>query len=232
MDSTNIILQTERIGGKPISQVFNMDCVEGMKQIPDNFFCLAITDPPYGIGEDGRNNHTRSKLAKAKDYRSNSRYDNATPEGQYFDELRRVSKNQIIWGGNYFIKHLDNTPCLVVWDKDNGESDFADCEIAWTSFPTAVRKVRYKWAGMLQQDMKNKEERLHPNQKPVSLYQWLLTTYAQPGQRILDTHMGSQSSRIAAYLMGFDYYGWEIDAEYFEQGNKRFDLVTSQQQLF
>lgn len=121
----------------------NKDCMVGMSEYPDKFFDLAIVDPPYGIGEDGRNNHTRSKLAKSKDYRSNARYDNSIPDYAYFQELFRVSKNQIIWGGNYYIEFLKNTPCIIVWDKDNGENDFADCELAWTSFSTAVR--RFKW---------------------------------------------------------------------------------------
>lgn len=209
-----------------------MDCMEGMKQFPDKFFELAIVDPPYGIGEDGRNNHTRGKLAKAKDYRSKSRYDNSTPDEQYFKELKRVSVDQIIWGGNYFIENLESTPCFIVWDKNNGDNDFADCELAWASFDTAVRRYKYTWAGMLQENMKNKEIRIHPNHKPIQLYKWLLTNYAKQGDKILDTHMGSQSSRIAAYNMGFDFWGYEIDSEYFEQGNKRFAEQTAQTQLF
>jgi site-specific DNA-methyltransferase (adenine-specific) len=215
-----------------VSEVFNEDCVQGMKRFADKFFDLAVVDPPYGIGEDGRSNHTRGKLAKAKDYRANSRYDNATPDANYFIELRRVSKHQIIWGGNYFIEHLDSTPCFIVWDKNNGENDFADCELAWSSFPTAVRRYKYTWNGMLQQNMKDKEERIHPNHKPVSLYKWLLQNYAQSGDIILDTHMGSQSSRIAAFNMGFDYYGFEIDKDYFEAGNKRFKEQTAQIKMF
>lgn len=215
----------------PISEVFNEDNMIGMARYPDKFFDLAIVDPPYGIGEDGRNNHTRGKLAKAKDYRRNSRYDNDIPPAEYFIELFRVSKNQIIWGGNYFIQHLYDTPCFIVWDKNNGENDFADCELAWTSFKTACRKFKHTWNGMLQENMAQKEERVHPNHKPARLYKWLLTNYAQPGNKILDTHMGSQSSRIAAYQMGFDYWGFEIDREYFEAGNKRFKEQTAQLKL-
>lgn len=215
------------------SEVFNMDCMEGMKLYPDNHFDLAIVDPPYGIGEDGRNNHTRGKLAKAKDYRSNSRYDNATPDKEYFIELQRVSKHQIIWGANHFISKIPlDSPCWIVWDKNNGDNDFADCELAYGSFNTAVRRFKFTWNGMLQEDMKNKEQRIHPNHKPIKLYEWLLSQYAKAGDLILDTHMGSQSSRIAAHQMGFDYVGFEIDKEYFDAGCKRFDLVTSQTQLF
>lgn len=215
----------------PISEVYNECNMIGMARYPDKFFDLAIVDPPYGIGEDGRNNHTRGKLAKAKDYRSNSRYDDAIPTAEYFNELFRVSKNQIIWGGNYFIQHLHDTPCFIVWDKNNGENDFADCELAWASFKTACRKFKHTWNGMLQENMSDKEERIHPNHKPVRLYKWLLQNYAQPGNKIVDTHMGSQSSRIAAYQMGFDYYGWEIDKDYFEAGNKRFKEQTAQLKL-
>jgi len=196
--------------------------MEAMKEFPDKFFELAIVDPPYGIGEDGRNNHTRGKLAKSKDYRNNARYDNDTPDINYFNELKRVSTNQIIWGGNYFIDYLESTSCFIVWDKNNGTNDFADCELAWTSFGTAVRKFRFTWNGMLQGNMANKEERLHPNQKPIALYQWLLKNYANPGDKILDTHLGSGSSRIAAYKMGFDFWGYEIDKDYFEAQEKRF----------
>ncbi len=215
----------------PISEVFNEDNMIGMARYPDKFFDLAIVDPPYGIGEDGRNNHTRGKLAKAKDYRGNSRYDSQPPPPEYFKQLFRVSKNQIIWGGNYFIQHLYETPCFIVWDKNNGENDFADCELAWTSFKTACRKFKHTWNGMLQENMAEKEERIHPNHKPIRLYKWLITNYAQLGDNILDTHMGSQSSRIAAYQMGFDYYGWEIDKDYFEDGNKRFKEQTAQLNL-
>lgn len=213
------------------SHVFNDDCMNGLRSMPDKCMDLAICDPPYGIGEDGRNNHTRSKLAKAKDYNGNCRYDNEPPPPEYFKELFRVSKNQIIWGGNYFIQHLRDTPCFIVWDKNNGENDFADCELAWASFTTACRKFKHTWQGMLQENMSDKEERIHPNHKPIRLYKWLLQNYAQPGNKILDTHMGSQSSRIAAYQMGFDYYGWEIDKEYFEAGNKRFKEQTAQLKL-
>lgn len=214
------------------TRVFNQDCMIGMKEFPDKHFDLAIVDPPYGIGEDGRNNHSRSKLAKATDYRANARYDNAIPDAFYFIELKRVAKNQIIWGGNYFISHLQNTSCFVIWDKNNGENDFADCELAWTSFETACRRFKYTWKGMLQQNMKEKEDRIHPNHKPVALYKWLLKNYAKPGDKILDTHLGSQSSRIAAFDMGFDFTGYELDKDYFEAGCKRFDNHKKQLKLF
>lgn len=220
------------VKSEPKSEVYLMDCMEGMKRYPDNHFDLAIVDPPYGIGEDGRNNHTRGKLAKAKDYRSNSRYDNEAPSPEYFTELQRVSKNQIIWGANHF-GNLAPASCWIVWDKDNNENDFADCELAWTSFPSAVRKIKYRWNGMLQEDMKNKEERIHPNHKPIFLYRWLIKGYAgsATGTKILDTHLGSGSSRIAAYEMGYDFTGFEIDPDYFHAQEKRFNQYKTQLRL-
>jgi site-specific DNA-methyltransferase (adenine-specific) len=195
----------------------------GMKTFPDGFFDLAVVDVNYGIKEDGRNNHTRGKLAVSKDYRSFSRYDNDSPDKIYFNELFRVSKSQIIWGANHFINKIPfASSCWIVWDKMNGATDFADCELAWTSFDTAVRIFRFRWAGMLQGNMRNKQERIHPNEKPYELYQWLLKNYAQPGNKILDTHLGSGSSRIAAYKMGFDFWGYEIDKDYFQAQERRF----------
>lgn len=136
----------------------------------------------------------------------------------------RVSKNQIIFGANHFIERINkNSSCWIVWDKDNGNSDFADCELAWTSFKTAVRKVKFRWNGMLQGDMKNKQERIHPTEKPIRLYEWLLKNYAKQGDKILDTHLGSGSSRIAAYNLGFDFWGYEIDKEYFDAQEQRFN---------
>lgn len=213
-------------------ELLNIDCMEYMKGLKDKAFDLAIVDPPYGIGEDGRNNHTRGKLAKAKNYRNRSRYDNSVPDSDYFRELKRVSKNQIIWGGNYFIHELDSTPCFIVWDKNNGDNDFADCELAWASFDTAVRRFKYTWNGMLQENMKDKEERIHPNHKPVQLYKWLLHNYAKPGDKILDTHLGSGSSAIASHSMGFDFVGCELDEDYYDAACKRFKEQTAQQSLF
>lgn len=208
-------------------ELLNIDCKEYMAGLPDKAFDLAIVDPPYGIGQDGRQNHTRGKLAKAKDYRSNSRYDNSIPDSAYFIELKRISKNQIIWGGNYFINELDATPCFIVWDKNNGANDFADCELAWTSFSTAVRKFKYTWNGMLQGNMERKQERIHPNEKPFQLYAWLLKNYAKEGDKILDTHLGSGSSAIAAHKLGFDFVGTEIDKEYYDAALKRYKKETA-----
>ena len=211
---------------------YNMDCMEAMRQMPDKAFELAIVDPPYGIGESGEKNHTRTKLAKAKNYKAFAGNDKEPPSAEYFAELFRVSKNQIVWGANHFISRIPfDSPCWVVWDKDN-TGDFADCELAWTSFKSAVRKYEFRWNGMLQGNMANKEIRIHPTQKPIALYEWLLTTYAKQGDKILDTHLGSGSSRIACYNLGFDFVGCEIDEDYFKAQEERFAAHTAQESLF
>ena len=216
----------------PEQIALNIDCMEFMKTLPDKAFELAIVAPPYGIGESGDKNYTRSKLATATNYKAFSGNDKEPPSKEYFMELQRISKNQIIWGANHFISRMPiDSSCWIVWDKQNGENDFADCELAWTSFKTAVRKFEFRWAGMLQGNMKNKEYRIHPTQKPVALYTWLLKSYAKPGDRILDTHLGSGSSRIAAYEMGFDFVGCEIDKDYFEAQEKRWESHISQMRI-
>jgi site-specific DNA-methyltransferase (adenine-specific) len=213
-------------------EFLNVDCMEYMAGCEDNAFDLAIVDPPYGIGEDGKKNHSRGKLAASTKYKDKD-WDKEPPNKEYFTELQRVSKNQIIWGSNHFMQNIAiGSPCWIVWDKVNGTSDFADCELAYTSFKTAVRMFKFQWAGMLQGDMKNKEQRIHPTQKPVKLYDWLLHNYAKPGQRILDTHGGSMSSAIAAHYFGVDMVICELDKDYFDAGVKRFNLATAQQSLF
>ena len=206
------------------SEVFNTDCLEYMRTLPDKAFQLAIADPPYGIGEDGAKNHSRGKAAPPTLYTPKD-WDSKAPDKEFFNELFRVCRHVIIWGANHFIENLprQNASCWVVWDKENGDNDFADCELAWTSLPCAVRRFRFRWAGMLQGDMSHKESRIHPTQKPVALYAWLLNKFAKPGDRIFDPMMGSQSSRIAAYKMGFDYVGCELDKEYFDKGCERFN---------
>lgn len=208
---------------KPISQVYNLDRMEFLSKFPDKYFDLAIDDPPYGIADDWTKNASRGRFAKTKDYVPYYGEDKSSPEKEYFEELFRVSKNQIIWGANHFISKIPyDSPCWVVWDKVNGKTDFADCELAWTSFDTALRKFEFRWAGMLQGNMKNKEKRIHPNQKPIALYAWLLKTYAKTGDKIVSPHMGSQSDRIAAYELGFDFWGTDIDEHYFKIGCERF----------
>ena len=211
---------------------YNMDCMQGMKEFPDKYFDLAIIDVPYGIGENGDKNHTRSKLAKAKNYKAFSGNDIESPDKEYFDELFRVSKNQIIWGANHFISKIPyDSSCWIVWDKDNGDNDFADCELAWTSFDSAVRKFKYRWKGMLQENMKNKEIRIHPTQKPVALYEWLLSRYAKPNDIILDTHVGSASSLIACYNTNHKFVGFELDEYYYKVSKQRLDTEMAQMRL-
>lgn len=218
-----------------LNHLYNMDYMEGMKQFPDKYFDLAVVDPPYGIGESGAKNCTRSKLAKASEYKSFYGNDKTPPGCEYFLELNRISKNQIIFGANHFIDNLPqprNSHCWIVWDKDNGNNDFADCELAWASFNSAVRKIKYRWNGMIQEDMKNKEIRIHPTQKPVKLYEWILSNYAKPGDKILDTHAGSASSLVACENLGFQYIGFEIDRNYYRLAYDRLEAVKSQTRLF
>jgi site-specific DNA-methyltransferase (adenine-specific) len=200
------------------SEVFNEDCMVGMKRYPDKFFDLAIVDPPYGIGVNQMNMGNRKTVRPDK-----RTWDQQTPDSPYFLELFRTSKNQIIWGGNYF--DLPPSKCFIIWDKGETmyERDFAECEQAWASFDKPAKMYKKN---------PNQPERIHPTQKPVSLYTWLLKNYAKPGDKILDTHLGSGSSRIAAYDMGFDFYGWEIDKDYFEAMEKRFSNHIKQLNLF
>lgn len=214
-------------------ELLNMDCMEYMKTCKDNEFDLAIVDPPYGIGESGKTNASRGKLAIAKDYKPFHGDDLKPADKEYFIELKRISKNQIIWGANHFMQNIGlGSSCWIVWDKITGNSDFADCELAYTSFKTAVRKFSFQWSGMLQGDMKNKENRIHPTQKPRKLYDWLLSNYAEKGQKILDTHAGSMSSVIACHYFGCDIVACEIDKDYFEAGKKRVKDETAQEALF
>jgi site-specific DNA-methyltransferase (adenine-specific) len=205
------------------------DCMELMAEYPDKHFDLAIVDPPYGIGEDGKKNHSRSRMAVAQEYIPKA-WDRATPPVEYFDELRRVSKEQIIWGANHFMeKVMRGSPSWIIWDKENGENDFADAELAYTSHKKAARIFRFRWAGMLQGDMKNKEARIHPTQKPVALYNWCLANYAKPGMRLLDTHMGSGSIAIACHYARLHLTASEIDKDYFKAACARIERETAQE---
>jgi site-specific DNA-methyltransferase (adenine-specific) len=205
------------------------DCMALMRRYPDKHFDLAIVDPPYGINAYASGKMGGGVLAKQSCYKP-TKWDSAIPPTEYFSELRRVSKNQIIWGGNYF--PLPPSSCWIVWDKINGENNFADCELAWASFVTAVRKFSFRWQGMLQGNMAEKEERIHPTQKPVALYRWLLANYATPGQRILDTHLGSGSHAIACHYAGMHLTACEIDADYFAAAQERIARETRQTTLF
>jgi len=214
------------------SKVFNMDCMECMKQFPDNYFDLAVVDPPYFSGPDKLGyfgaNYSATKV-KRQNYKVIGEW--GVPDEIYFNELIRVSKNQIIWGFNYYnIQNLGSG--RIIWDKINDASTFSDCEIAYNSLKEHVKVFRFMWNGMLQGDMKNKEIRIHPTQKPIALYDWIFKNYATEGMKILDTHLGSQSSRISAYKYKMDFTGYELDKDYFDQGCKRFEDFKSQLRLF
>ena len=204
----------------------NVDCMDYLATCEANAFELAIVDPPYGIGECGSTNHTRSKIATSKKYKPFAGRDQSAPNQEYFTELERVSKHQILWGANHY--RARESSAWLVWDKLNGATDFADAELAYTSFKTAVRVFRFRWQGMLQGDMKDKEERIHPTQKPVKLYEWLLMNYAKEGDRILDTHLGSGSIAIACHNLGFDLVGCELDPDYYAAACKRFKQHQAQ----
>lgn len=197
----------------PVSNVYNQDCMIGMKDFPDKFFELAVVDPEFGIGISNSPRLVTDKGLVAKTW------DDKPIDDSYFIELERVSINQIIWGGNYY--NIGLTKHCVIWDKKQPEDlSFGMFDFAWTSFDGPNKIFRYS--------VLNEKNKIHPTQKPIALYQWLLKNYARPGDHILDTHMGSQSSRIAAYKMGFDYTGYEIDPDYFKDGNARFEKAIAE----
>jgi len=231
-----------------LNKLYLMDCMEGIKTFPDKYFDLAIVDPPYGIKADRsfvrktpaidpRNG--RPIICKPKKI---GNWDNKRPDKQYFDELKRVSKNVIVWGGNYFADILGASTCWLVWDKVNGNSDQADCELAYTNFNTAVRKLSYMWCiaqgksikegHIAQGNNKMWEEKIHPTQKPVKLYQWILMNYAKPDFKIIDTHVGSASSIIAFLDFGCDWIGFEIDEDYHKAASERIRIHKQQLNLF
>jgi len=191
------------------------DCLEVMRQLPDKCVDLVLTDPPYGIGEARKKNESRGKLAVAKSYPIES-WDDVTPDKEVFDEIIRVSKNQIIFGGNYFSDKLPASSCWIVWDKDNAGNDFADCELAWTSFTSAVRKFKYRWNGMLQENMACKEIRFHRNQKPVALFEWCLEKYSKEGDTVLDCYAGSGTLAVACLRTKRNYILIEKEPKYVE----------------
>ena len=212
---------------------YNMDCMEGMKEFPDKYFDLAIVDPVYGDVTQGgymKNLDSTTKLAKPIQYHLGL-WNQEKTGTEYFKELIRVSKNQIVWGGNYFTKSLPESQCWVVWDKQR-TGGFADFEIAWTSYNRASRMFRFMWNGMIQEDMKNKEKRIHPTQKPVRLYEWLITTFSKDGDTILDTHVGSASSLIACRNTNHKYVGFELVETYYQLAKARLERETAQMNIF
>jgi site-specific DNA-methyltransferase (adenine-specific) len=209
------------------SGFYNMDCMDGMAQFPDKFFELAIVDPPYAVGaSDGSfgNRGYDSKTSRLKHYANHDK----TPDKQYFDELFRVSKNWIVWGANYYPQYFEHTGA-VIWHKKN-DNPLSDCEIAFQSLNKVVKYVFVEWQGFLKGGEPG--QRIHPNQKPLALYKWLLTNYAKPGDKILDTHVGSASSLIACHQMGFQYWGFELDADYYKAASERLERAKAQVSLF
>ena len=229
-------------------EILNMDCMDYMRELPDNAFDLAIVDPPYGRGEHGGTNRTHavlqkngSKLVASDGAYAKKDWDKVPPTPEYFKELIRISKNQIIWGANYY--QSIPTGGAIVWDKVNDGADQSGAEIAYCSLMERVDMVRYMWRGMMQgesiqngtRQQGNKalnEKRIHPTQKPIKLYQWLLANYAKPGQSILDTHLESGSSAIAAHYFGCNFVGIELDPEYCEAARERIDRETAQTDMF
>jgi site-specific DNA-methyltransferase (adenine-specific) len=197
--------------------------MEYIKSLPDNAFDLAIVDPPYGIGAS----EMQMGTGKNKKYLKGKNWDNKTPSQEYFDELFRVSKNQIIWGGNYF-----NLPLIkgwIIWDKLlNKEVSFADGEMAWNSFDKVLKIIKHQYSGFIGSD----NERIHPTQKPIKLYEKLLDLYAKQGDKILDTHLGSGSHAIACNNLGFELVGCELDADYFKASCERIAKEAQQERLF
>ena len=214
----NPALRIGSVGRSALSTVYLMDCIEGMKQFPDKIFDLAVVDPPYGIGAGKGVGVTRGKENQytVKDW------DSSIPLQAYWDELWRVSKNQIVWGGNYMTDFLKPSRGWIYWQKMMG-GNYADGELAWTSFDRNLKEFTKR---------SDQGNRFHPTQKPIKLYEWIFANYAEDGNLILDTHLGSQSSRIAANKAGLDFVGFEIDREYYDNGNKRFKNFVSQGVLF
>ena len=189
---------------------YNMDCMLGMAQFPDKFFELAIVDPPYGIGIG---------INPVRQMHEKKNWDSAVPDEAYFDELVRVSQHQIIWGGNYY--NLPATQNIIVWDKlQPHDFSLAMCEFAWCSIQKPAKMFRYS--------VLTERNKIHPTQKPIALYKWLLSNYAKPGDKILDTHVGSASSLIACHQMGFEYWGFELDADYYKAATERLNKVKAQ----
>jgi len=216
-------------GSKGMIEYFNEDCMVGMARYPDKHFDLAIVDPPYGIGADVKNSDDTKKSKKSatqSKFYGEQKWDSAVPDDLYFAELLRISKHQIIWGINYY--RCDFIGGRIYWNKCVTMPTYSDGELAYCSKSKNIKSVTIPWHGMIQADMKNKENRIHPTQKPVALYKWLLKNYAKSGDKILDTHVGSASSLIACYDMGFDAVGFELDADYYKASKQRLEDFMAQ----
>ena len=213
------------------SIVYNTDCMQGMKQYPDKHFDLAVVDPPYGIGfSDYERGGMGEKVKERYTANGKKEWDTSVPSSEYFEELFRISKHQIIWGGHYF--NLPPTQCFIFWYKQNPVPNFADGELAWTSFERPASCFNYRYYGSIAGNSSNKEDKLHPTQKPVALYDWIYHHYLPNGGRVLDTHLGSGSNRIAAHKAGnIDFTGYELDKDYYEAQEKRFEIFQRQPSL-
>ena len=211
-----------------INKIHNQDCLEAMKLMKDNQFDLAIVDPPYGLGDrlvKGGARGGMGTLSQLADDKVTT-WDDEIPPPEYFIELQRVSKNQIIWGGNYFLDYLGKTDGFIVWDKMNGTNPMADAELAWQNIKGTTRMFRWHhFSG-------ERTKKIHPTQKPVKLYEWLLMNYAKEGDKILDTHLGGGSIAIACHNLGYDLTGYELDKEYYDNAIKRIKNHQAQTRIF
>jgi site-specific DNA-methyltransferase (adenine-specific) len=218
----------------------NIDCMDLLKETPDKFYDLAIVDPPYGIDADKKQNSAAEQRIKAdgkskagrgwKLYKA-TEWDSGIPNKEYWIELKRVSKNQVVWGGNYMTEFLQPSMGWIMWNKEQRDFSLADGELAWTSFQKALRIFDYSRGSALSDNEKN-GGRFHPTQKPVKLYEWLLTNYAKQGDKILDTHLGSGSHAIACNNLGFELTACELDKDYFDASVKRIKQAAAQERLF
>lgn len=215
-------------GGCCLNRLYNIDCMKAMQQIPDKFFQLAITDPPYGIGIDGQKlSVNKNPKHNRKQHTKKSWDSGGIPGADYFRELERISVNQIIWGGNYFVEHLQTGhKGWIIWDKGQRGLTMSDCEIAYTSFDRPTRIVTINRVELL------KDGTFHPTQKPVKLYEWILQNYATPGDKIIDTHAGSGASCVACHRLRYEWLGFEIDPEYFKKADERIRAEQSQLSIF
>lgn len=233
----NIHITNKSNDNKIYSIVYLIDCKIGMSFFPDKYFDIAICDPPYGINADILQNKTAKSRIKAAGKNKSGRgwklyketeWDNKIPDKNYFEELFRVSKNQIIWGGNYMTEYLPPKSGWIVWNKMQRDFSLSDGELAWTSFDRALRIFDYSRGESLIDNKKFCNNKFHPTAKPIRLYDWIIANYCNKGDKILDTHIGSQSIRISADKSEMDLIGFEIDEDYFKQGNERFEIFKRQ----
>ena len=220
-------LEFQSGGGQHLNRLYNIDCMEAMRNIPDKYFQLAITDPPYGIGIDGQKISINKNPKHNRKEHQRKGWDKSIPQEEYFRELERVSVKQVIWGGTYFVEHRkEGHKGWIVWDKGQRGLTMSDCELAYTSFDKPTRIVTINRAELA------KDGTIHPTQKPVKLYEWILKNYAQPGDRIIDTHAGSGASCIACHRMRYEWLAFEIDKDYYRKATERIQAEQAQLSIF